>query len=394
MCEMMIKITKMLIAVVTVSVFCNASYALKVGAPAPELNVLKWIRGKPVVLVPKDKKNKTKGTIYVVFFWATWSNSSARMLDFVEKEKKLFEDDSVVFVGISKEYLLRVKNFLKGKPNINFSIGVDDKATTYDKYMPGTQGVPMFFIIGRNGEVAWKGSPFELENVLSRVVTGIFNIDHQNAIEKLRKDIRISSQTFNYNKKFKAAKETLKIDPTDETAINIAVDHYIRKNQIKRAIELVEMARKKAGGNKYLQWNLYLIELSVIRGMDIGKAKTILNKLCKNFYSTFYNNSKFLNEVSVIILKNAPYEIRPLGELLKMTERAAFLGKKHSQSSEKLGLYLQTLARIYYCVGWLTKAENIQNQAMILLRDKKDKRLALQKKTYYMEALEINKKLN
>ena len=391
---MMIKTIKILAVIVAFSVLCNASYALKVGNRAPELSVLKWVRGKPVVLFSKDQKGKEKRSIYVVFFWATWSNSSVRMLNFVEKERKLFDGDSVVFVGMSKEYILRVKNFLKGKPNIDFSIGVDDKATTYDKYMAGTQGVPMFFIIGRDGKLAWKGSPFELENVLSRVVAGTFNIDHQNAIEKLRKDIRISSQTFNYNKKFKAAQKTLKIDSTDETAINIVVDHYIRKNQIKKSIDFVEKAREKAGGNKWLQRNLYLIELSVIKGMDIKKARSALNKLCKNFNGTFYNNPKFLNEISVIILKNAPYEIWPLGELLKMAERAVSLEKKNNQVSEKLGLYLQTLARMYYYVGWLTKAASIQGQVIHLLKDVKDKQVALQKKAYYLEALEINKKLN
>ena len=202
--------------------------------------------------------------------------------------------------------------------------------------------------------------------------------------------MRTSSQIFDYDRKIKAAKKTLNIDPTDEIAINIIVDNYIGKNQIDKAVKFVENIRKKAGNNKYLQRNLYFMELTIIHGMDVTKGKPILNNLVKNFYITFYNNQKFLNEFTVIILKNAPFEIRPLKELLKISERAVSLEKKRNKTSNQLGPYLQTLARMYYYVGWYTKAISTQNRVVALLHNPKNKGDALLKEKYYIEALKIN----
>jgi len=436
------KSIRYLIYTIGILLLCDATFALDVGERAPALNVLQWVRGEPVILFSKNKRNRNANTvlldflhgmlvydvdnplstgrllqlvrnskdvvkhhsdyntkplgigiaenIYVIFFWATWSNSSLHLLDFVEKESKLYKSDNVVFVGISKEKLFRVNNFLKGKNDINFSLGVDNKAETYDEYMLGTQGVPVFFIIGRNGKLAWKGSPFEVDRVLSRVIAGTFNTDDQNKIEELREDIRNSSHIFDSNSKLNAAKKTLAIDSTDEVAINIIVDDHIEKNQILKAIEFCENARKEAGDNKYLQRSIYYVELSIIRGMDISKSKKILNNLAKNFEITFRNSPEFLNEFVVMVLRNAPFEIRPLGELLKMAEQSVDLEKKRNGISERLGIYLQTRARVYYCIGWFTKAITTQNYAIPLLKDKKERRTALLKEKYYTEALKMN----
>ena len=389
----MTKFTKYLVAIIFFSVLCNTSHALNVGDDAPELNVLQWVRGKPILLFPKEEEKSTKKNIYVILFWATWSNSSLRLLDFAEKENNLFKDDGVVFLGISKENISRVKNFLKQKKDINISLGVDNKAETYDKYMSGTKGVPVFFIIGRDGELAWKGNPFEVDRVLSRVIAETFNADKQRKIEELRENIRKSSHIFDNNNKVKAAQKTLDIDPTDETAINIAVDYYIRKNQIEKAVAFVQNARKKAGNNKYLQRNLYYVELSILHGMDMDKSKIILTKLAKNFCVTFYNKPVFLNEFTIMVLENAPFEVWPLKELLKISERAVDLEKKRNEISENSGMYLQTLARIYYYLGWITKAINTQKHALPLIVDEKERKTALLKIEFYIEVLKINKNL-
>ena len=384
---------RLLPLIVFIPFFCCVSYALDMGDSAPELKILKWVRGGPVVLYPKNAETDKERNVYVIFFWATWNSSSLRLLDFVEKEEKLYGDDGVVFLGISKENISRVNNFLDKISDVNFSLGIDDKAYTYDKYMLGTRGTPMFFIIGKNGKLVWKGSPFEVDSVLSRVISGTFNIVDQVKIEKLRENIIKSSHVLDNMNKVKAALNTLKIDPTDETAINIVVDNYIRKKQVDKAVGLVKNAREKAKGNIFLLRNLYYIELSIIRGTGAGNAKSVLVDLTKSFYDLFYNRPVFLSEFAVMILENAPFEIWPLLNLLKMTERAVKLEKKRNGVSEKLGVNLQTLARVYYYLGWYTKAIIAQSYAAPLLKDEKDREIALLKEKYYMEVLNINKNL-
>ncbi len=43
----------------------NNSPTLKIGDPAPEIQVKAWVKGKPVTRFEK-------GRVYLVNFWATW----------------------------------------------------------------------------------------------------------------------------------------------------------------------------------------------------------------------------------------------------------------------------------------------------------------------------------
>ena len=386
------KFLKFTVCVVSVFIFTE-SFALDVGDDAPDLHIARWIRGKPILDFPdSDEISNVKAII--VFFWATWNNTSPRLLEFASQMDELYKDDGLVIIGISKEAPSKVKNFLDKIENINFSLGIDDQAETYDEYMVATEGVPIFFIFKKDGELVWKGPPFEVDRVISRVLSGTFDIENQRKIERLRDDIKTSSHLFDDHNRVKIAHKTLKIDPTDEVAVNIIIDNYVRRKKIEKAINFIRNVRKKAKDNIFLQRKLFLIELGVIRSMNIIKAKNILIHLAKDSYATFYNNPKVLNEIAYIILQNLPFEIRPLKELLIMTERAVTLEKKRGNSSVELAENLQVLARVYYCLGWLSKAVTTQNQAVEILKDKKAKKTALIRENYYREVYntDINKK--
>ena len=101
------KFIKFLTVIICLLVYVNTLTALEVGEKAPPLDISKWINGPPVSINKTDKK------VYVVFFWATWSNISPNLMNYVSRENFIFADDGVVFVGISKESPKRIKDFLK-----------------------------------------------------------------------------------------------------------------------------------------------------------------------------------------------------------------------------------------------------------------------------------------
>ncbi len=386
------KFISYLICAVCIFIYVE-SFALNVGDDAPDLHIARWVRGNPVLNFP-DSDGNSNVKAYIVFFWATWNNTSPRLLEFVSQMDELYKDDGLVIIGISKEAPSRVIKFLGKRDNVRVSLGIDDQAETYDEYMVATEGVPIFFIFQKDGELVWKGPPFEVDRVVSRVLSGIFDIEKQKKIERLRADIKRSSHLFDDNNRVKAAHKTLKIDPTDEVAVNIIIDNYVRRKKTEKAINFIRNVREKAKDNIFLQRKFFLIELGVMRGMDITKAKSLLAQLAKDSYSTFHDNPKVLNEIAYIILRNLPFEIRPLKELLKMSERAVALEKISDNSSVELAECLQVLARVYYCYGWLSKAVTTQSLATAILKDKKEKKTALLKENYYRDVYkaDINKK--
>ena len=382
------KFIKLLTVTVFVLVSSNVLTALDVGEKAPPLKIDKWLTGSPVNLNNKDKK------MYVVFFWATWDkNLSAMIMNYVSRENFIFGKDGVEFVGISKENPKKVKDFLKDYPDINFSIGLDDKAETYSAYMQGTKGVPMFFIIGQDNKLIWKGGPFEANRVLVRALSGTYDAKIQEQIVKYRKRIKKASQMLDNKEKIYYARKILKLDPTDRNAINIIVDNNIINGEEEKAIDFIRSTRKKAEGKLYIQRELFFLELSIVRAMNNPLGKEKLAELVKEYSIVFKNNSDALNSLVIVVSREVPLSIIPLAEIYNMSKRAVKLAEATPQNNENLSYRLQAFARLYYSIGLLEKAVSTQEKAIKLMDDKTrkvDKDTALLMDAYYKEALKLN----
>jgi peroxiredoxin len=388
------KFIKFLIVLVCVLVCGNVSIALEVGEKAPPLNISKWVTGTPVTLYSKSDVDKK---MYVVFFWATWSNISPNLINYVSRENLIFGKDGVVFVGVSKESPKRVKNFLKKHQEVNFSIGLDNQTETYAAYMQGTKGVPMFFIIGQDKKLIWKGSPLEANRVLVRALCGTFDSEIQEKIVKYRERIHKASQMLDNKEKVYYARKILKLDPTDRIAMDIIIDNYIIEGKEEKAIDFIRSSQKKAFGNKYSQRELFFLELSIVRAMNNPQGKEKLTELVQNFTNVFNNDSRSLNSLVTVVSRDVPLSIIPLADILNTSKRAAKLAEANQHDKENLSLCLQSLARIYYYIGQLNKAVSTQQKAIKLMDNNTkqvDKDIALLMEVYYKEALKLNQKIS
>jgi thiol-disulfide isomerase/thioredoxin len=140
---------------------------LKVGDPAPKLQVGKWIQGEPV-------KDFEKGKAYIVEFWATWCPPCRTSIPHLTEVQKKFKDKGVVVVGVSTEKPTVVKAFVeKQANNMAYTVAIDDGGKTSKGYMTayGQNGIPHAFIVGKNGKIVWHGHPMDgLEKAIDKAL--------------------------------------------------------------------------------------------------------------------------------------------------------------------------------------------------------------------------------
>jgi thiol-disulfide isomerase/thioredoxin len=164
------------------AVIVHASDALKIGDPAPMLKADRWLKGTPV---PKFEKGK----IYVLEFWATWCGPCRVAMPHLSKLAKKFEGKAT-FVGVN------IWEDQHSKPDQNLDAVVDKFmkenggdmdynvcAGTKDGYMAknwmnaaGQGGIPATFVIDGDSKIAWIGHPVYLEEPLSKIIDGTFDV--------------------------------------------------------------------------------------------------------------------------------------------------------------------------------------------------------------------------
>jgi hypothetical protein len=345
------------------------TFALVHGDTAPEIQVAKWFKNKPVEYLKAKKDGKNKD-IVVLCIWATWSDTTNNLFRFLNTESDVFENDNVTFIALSKENQRIIDRYVRTDGKIKFCVAADDHSKTYDEYMVDTDGVPMFFIIGKTGNLIWKGSPFEVDRVLSRVVTNTYDNKQEIKIEKIREDLQKSIQFMNFERQNEIAEKILNIDPLDQTAINIVANNYIRKDQINQGIDFMLKRIDMSNYNKYVTRSLYFNLLTILQGMNNKDGEKYLLDTTKRFHAAFKNEPKALNAYCIALIQSMPMEIVPLQEAYGMINDAINLEKKlHPEKKENLGLYYRSLAKIYYMSSDIDKAIDAQKTSVKLLEE-------------------------
>jgi len=164
--------------------------ALRVGMVAPELRVLKWIKGLPVARLER-------GQIYVVECWATWCGPCKRSIPHLTDLAKKYAD-KVTVIGVSvwerpdektnEAILALVEPFVREMGDqMGYRVAVDDVNRTMAHAWleaAGRDGIPCAFIVGKDGRIAWIGHPMAMDQVLDGLAAGTFDVE----AEALRQD--------------------------------------------------------------------------------------------------------------------------------------------------------------------------------------------------------------
>lgn len=145
----------------------------RLGDPAKALAIKEWVKGKPVDVL--DGKH-----VYVVEFWATWCGPCKMTIPRLTEMQAKFKERGVVFVGISDEPAETVKPFVAQMGDqMGYVVACDDERKTALGYMEayGQAGIPMAFVVSKEGKVLWYGHPMsDLEMVLGQVLAGTYDL--------------------------------------------------------------------------------------------------------------------------------------------------------------------------------------------------------------------------
>lgn len=145
---------------------------LRLGDPAPELRVSKWLTGAEV-------KGFEPGKVYVVEFWATWCGPCLGVMPQLAALQAEYKDKGLTVVGVTvkddKNSAAAVEAFVAKRGKwYDYTFAFCDDRVTYDNYMTaaGLRGIPTAFVVGTTGKIEYIGHAMELDLVLPKVMAG------------------------------------------------------------------------------------------------------------------------------------------------------------------------------------------------------------------------------
>jgi thiol-disulfide isomerase/thioredoxin len=172
---------RQILAVMTLIISLNTYAAIAppmVGEPAPPLTIGKWLKGKPV-------SEWKRGSVYIIDIWAPWCGPCLGGMQHLTDLQKKNAGRGLVVIGMSgpDDYgstLAKAQKVVADKGHaIGYNIAWDEGHRMFDLWMAREKGAgwPWSFIIDREGRVAFVGHPEHLDEVLTQVLDGTFNLE-------------------------------------------------------------------------------------------------------------------------------------------------------------------------------------------------------------------------
>ena len=162
---------------------------LRIGDPAPPLEVMAWLKGEPVTrFEPRH--------VYVVEFWATWCGPCILAIPHLSELAKKYEGQ-VTIIGVNVREgaddgkVEEVREFVEDKGDkMAYTVAMDDpvKKTVFDAWMTagGSYGIPASYIVDQQGRMVWVGHPKDIDKPLAQVLNGTLDLAEAQALQDAR----------------------------------------------------------------------------------------------------------------------------------------------------------------------------------------------------------------
>lgn len=329
---------------------------LKVGEVAPAIDVLAWVKGKPV-------RQFEPGHVYIVEFWATWCGPCiAAMPHLSEVQRTHAGKVTVIAVDVRENEKNKTKlvagidTFVKGKgQKMEFTVAVDDpeKQSMFRIWLTaaGYSGLPTSFIVDGKGRITWMGNPStggekRLDTALREALDGNADLgEAQREQELINEDSRAQQQ---YNAESKTLDEAIE-----------RKNYPLMVAEVERLSVLIPQYRAMLFSYRALA----LLHIDEVKGMQTLQAEAADEKVLKGRLSMSPEN--YWNQIAAAIANEAGFS----------TDMYRFaLGRLERQEAANGESYLHwmTVAMAYHHMGNAEQAVQAQRRAVDAARRSKD----------------------
>jgi len=350
--------------------FITAVSALNVGDKVPEIAVDKWYN-KPPQLIKESKGKK----VFLVEFWASWCKACLPSVKFLNQIQKKYKDKELVIVGITAEKKDDIMSFIR-EHNISYSIGFDEGEKIISEYVSENDGIPVAFLIDREGEIVYKGHPMQMGKILVQVLNGTYNKEDREKLMFLLTLFKKQLKNFELMKASETAEKILYLSPDNKEAMQFRLMAFEKMGQTTAAVSFLESLISKFPDHD----NLYFLKLALLQELTPEKVKSFSEKIIEKFK----DSPDILNTLAWELLDNGNFGTQQIDTAFKAAELAVkTIEKDKDYDKPLLAASLDTLARCYYNIGLLEKAIKYQAESLSYAKNSDDKAIIGKTLNYY-----------
>ncbi len=311
----------------SIATIADGDGRLAAGAAAPKLPVTSWVKGEAVSAFER-------GSVYVIDFWAPGTAYLFAHISRLSRLQRQYAERGLVVIGVSTAdadtSLAKVKALVDERgERMAYRIAWDAEGAAWASYMTaaGKSGIPLSFVIDKEGRIAFIGPPMAILPVVLDCIEDRW--DPATGRAKLRE-------------------------------LYTEADRALKSSDPAAAIKIIERVGERSPAVlEVMSGELLRLLLRVGR---LEEARKLGARLVEEGIE--YDDDSRLNEVAWAIVDPA---LASANRDLKLARRAA----EHAVaiSKEKDGASLDTLARVEFSEGNLERAIEIQRKAIELAPD-------------------------
>ncbi|WP_024521125.1 TlpA disulfide reductase family protein [Bradyrhizobium sp. Tv2a-2] len=174
---------------------------LRIESPAPPIKVESWLRGQPL-------NGFQPGKVYILEFWATWCAPCVATMPHLGELQEKYRDSGLDVVAIAASEQAPTTDEARTKldawltqnvPKLNYRIAFDGAREMYAHWMEAssTSAIPATFVVDRDGRIAFIGNPAQLDDILPKVLKGIWRASDEAKAEdatRIAENVRVARE--------------------------------------------------------------------------------------------------------------------------------------------------------------------------------------------------------